>query len=99
MQPNLFPFGSVLGNPFLFNGGDLSEVGAGGFESSRVFFLLPLLLSQGEGMDLSKVGEKFLSSVKSATSLGLLPSSSSSPDRPEVLSTLSLSLFLIPLNV
>ncbi|KAJ4874155.1 hypothetical protein Rs2_44000 [Raphanus sativus] len=80
MQPNLFPFGSVLGNPFLFNGGDLSE---GGFESSRVFFLLPLLLSQGEGMDLSKVGEKFLSSVKSATSLGLLPSSSSS-DRPEI---------------
>lgn len=94
MQPNLFPFGSVLGNPFLFNGGDLSE---GGFESSRVFFLLPLLLSQGEGMDLSKVGEKFLSSVKSATSLGLLPSSSSSSsDRPEVL---SLSLFLIPINV
>lgn len=86
MQPNLFPFGSVLGNPFLFNGGDLSEVGAGDFESSRVFFLLPLLLSQGEGMDLSKVGEKFLSSVKSATSLGLLPSSSSSSDRPEVLS-------------
>ncbi|CAH8363778.1 unnamed protein product [Eruca vesicaria subsp. sativa] len=86
MQPNLFPFGSVLGNPFLFNGGDLNEVGAGGFESSRVFFLLPLLLSQGEGMDLSKVGEKFLSSVKSATSLGLLPSSSSSSssDRPEI---------------
>ncbi|ESQ51257.1 hypothetical protein EUTSA_v10016162mg [Eutrema salsugineum] len=89
MQPNLFPFGTVLGNPFLFNGGDLSELGAaGGFESSRVFFLLPFLLSQGQGMDLSKVGEKFLSSVKSATSLGLLPSSSSSSssfsDRPEI---------------
>ncbi|CAH2060402.1 unnamed protein product [Thlaspi arvense] len=85
MQPNLFPFGTVLGNPFLFNGGDLSELGAsGGFESSRVFFLLPLLLSQGEGMDFSKVGEKFLSSVKSATSLGLLPSSPSSSDRPEI---------------
>lgn len=83
MQPNLFPFGTVLGNPFLFNGDDLSEVGAGGLESSRFFFLLPFLLSQGGGMDLSKVGEKFLSSVKSATSLGLLPSASFS-DRPEV---------------
>ncbi|KAJ4903130.1 hypothetical protein Rs2_17081 [Raphanus sativus] len=34
-------------------------------------------------MDFSKVGEKFLSSVKSAKSLGLLPSSSFS-DRPEI---------------
>ncbi|CAH8263181.1 unnamed protein product [Arabidopsis lyrata] len=34
-------------------------------------------------MDLSKVGEKFLRSVKSATSLGLLPSPSFS-DRPEI---------------
>ncbi|CAN8247175.1 unnamed protein product [Cochlearia groenlandica] len=84
MQPNLFPFGTVLGNPFLFNGGDLSEIGSG-FESSRVFFLLPFLLSQGQGMDLSKFGDKFLSSVKSATSLGLLPSpSSSSSHRPEI---------------
>ncbi|GLT80830.1 hypothetical protein SLA2020_522440 [Shorea laevis] len=81
MQPNLFPFGSVFGNPFLFNdGGDLSD---GGFESSRVFFLVPFLLFQGGGMDLSKVGEKILSSVRSARSLGLLPSGSSS-DRPEV---------------
>ncbi|XP_014493837.1 syndetin isoform X1 [Vigna radiata var. radiata] len=78
MQPNLFPFGSVLGNPFIFNG-DLSE---GGIESSRVFFLLPFfLLSQGGAMDLSKVGEKFLSSVRSARSIGLLPPV---PDRPEV---------------
>ncbi|KAK7312618.1 hypothetical protein VNO77_36602 [Canavalia gladiata] len=78
MQPNLFPFGSVLGNPFIFNG-DLSE---GGIESSRVFFLLPFfLLSQGGAMDLSKVGEKILSSVRSARSLGLLPPVS---DRPEV---------------
>ncbi|KAL5580161.1 hypothetical protein UlMin_012603 [Ulmus minor] len=76
MQPNLFPFGTILGNPFLFNG-DLSE----GFESSRVFFLVPFLLFQGDGMDLSKVGEKILSSVRSARSLGLLPSTS---DRPEV---------------
>ncbi|KAL4334514.1 hypothetical protein GQ457_07G042450 [Hibiscus cannabinus] len=81
-QSNLFPFGSVLGNPFLLNGGvgDLSD---GGFESSRVFFLVPFLLSQGGGMDLSKVGEKLLSSVRSARSLGLLPSIPSS-DRPEV---------------
>ncbi|XP_019093935.1 PREDICTED: syndetin [Camelina sativa] len=87
MQPNLFPFGTVLSNPFLFNGGDLNELGSGaGFESSRVFFLLPFLLSQGGsgGMDLSKVGEKFLSSVKSATSLGLLPSPPSFSDRPEI---------------
>ncbi|KAI4334310.1 hypothetical protein L6164_019021 [Bauhinia variegata] len=76
MQPNLFPFGSVLGNPFISNG-DLSE----GFESSRIFFLVPFLLFQGGGMDLSKVGEKILSSVRSARSLGLLPSVS---DRPEV---------------
>ncbi|XP_054812023.1 LOW QUALITY PROTEIN: uncharacterized protein LOC129313133 [Prosopis cineraria] len=76
MQPNLFPFGSFQGNPFVFNG-DLSE----GFETSRVFFLVPFLLFQGGGMDLSKVGEKILSSVRSARSLGLLPSVS---DRPEV---------------
>lgn len=80
MQPNLFPFGSAFGNnPFIFNG-DLSE--EGGIDSSRVFFLLPFfLLSQGGAMDLSKVGEKILSSVRSARSLGLLPSAS---DRPEV---------------
>lgn len=101
MQPNLFPFGSVLGNPFLFNGGgDLNELGSGaGFESSRVFFLLPFLLSQGTGvMDLSKVGEKFLSSVKSATSLGLLPSPSIS-DRPEVIKILTLTFFVQFLNI
>ncbi|WCJ41648.1 Syndetin [Euphorbia peplus] len=79
MQPNNFPFGPIIfSNPLLFNG-DLS-----GFESSsRVFFLVPFLLFQGgAGMDLSKVGEKILSSVRSARSLGLLPSSNS--DRPEV---------------
>lgn len=76
MQPNLFPFGSFQGNPFIFNG-DLIE----GFESSRVFFLVPFLLFQGGGMDLSKVGEKILSSVRTATTLGRLPSVS---DRPEV---------------
>ncbi|XP_049379764.1 uncharacterized protein LOC125844495 isoform X1 [Solanum stenotomum] len=64
----------------LFNGGQLSE---GGFELSRFLFLGSLLFSQGgdDGMDLSKVGEKILSSVRSARSLGLLPSSS---DRPEM---------------
>ncbi|KAA3458592.1 syndetin-like isoform X2 [Gossypium australe] len=81
-KPNLFPFGSVFGNPFLLNAGvgDLSDAG---FESSRFFFLVPFLLFQGGGMDFSNVGEKFLSSVRSARSLGLLPSVSSS-DRPEV---------------
>ncbi|XVE59466.1 hypothetical protein DITRI_Ditri05aG0048500 [Diplodiscus trichospermus] len=85
-QLNLSPFGSIFGNPFLLNGGvgsvggDLSD---GGFESSTVFFLVPFLLFQGGGMDLSKVGEKILSSVRSARSLGLLPSISPS-DRPEV---------------
>ncbi|OVA19468.1 Protein of unknown function DUF2451 [Macleaya cordata] len=66
-----------------------------GFESpSRVLFLFSLLFVQGGvgvggrgeegeggGMDLSKVGEKILSSVRSARSLGLLPPTS---DRPEV---------------
>lgn len=85
MRPNLFPFGNVLGNPFLFND-DLSEESSvvGGFESSRLLFLVPFLLLQGASggsMDLSKVGEKILSSVRSARSLGLLPPAS---DRPEV---------------
>ncbi|XP_024441108.1 uncharacterized protein LOC7473002 isoform X1 [Populus trichocarpa] len=88
MQPNLFPIGSVLGNPFLLNA-DLGEDGVGfGFERSRLFFLVPFLLLQGVGgggssgeMDLSKVGEKILSSVRSARSLGLLPLTI---DRPEV---------------
>lgn len=78
MQPNLFPFGTISGNPFIFNE-ELRE--GGGFQSSSIFFLVPFLLFQGGGMDLSKVGEKILSSVRSARSIGLLPSSS---DRPEV---------------
>ncbi|ONK71818.1 uncharacterized protein A4U43_C04F12710 [Asparagus officinalis] len=44
---------------------------------------LPLLLLQGGGMDLTRVGEKILSSVRSARSLGLLPAPLAS-DRPEV---------------
>ncbi|KAI9196270.1 hypothetical protein LWI28_022449 [Acer negundo] len=70
MQPNPFPFGTVLGNPLLFSG-DLSTGGGGG---SRAFVF------QGDGMDLSKVGEKILRSVRSARSLGLLPSTSDRPD-------------------
>ncbi|EEE51346.1 hypothetical protein OsJ_32352 [Oryza sativa Japonica Group] len=46
---------------------------------------LPLLLIQGGGMDLSRVGEKLLSSVRSARSLGLLPPTPPPPaSRPEV---------------
>ncbi|XP_011005414.1 PREDICTED: coiled-coil domain-containing protein 132 isoform X4 [Populus euphratica] len=88
MQPNLFSIGSVFGNPFLLNA-DSGEDGVGfGFERSRLLFLVPFLLLQGVGgggssggMDLSKVGEKILSSVRSARSLGLLPLTI---DRPEV---------------
>ncbi|KAJ6849930.1 syndetin [Iris pallida] len=48
---------------------------------------LPLLLLQGAGgggggMDLSRVGERILSSVRSAASLGLIPPPQ--PDRPQV---------------
>ncbi|KAM1817364.1 hypothetical protein ACFX12_001663 [Malus domestica] len=76
MQLNLSSFGSVLANPFVFNG-YLSE----GTESSGVPFLVPFLLFQGGAMDLSKVSEKILSAIRCARSLGLLPSAS---DRPEV---------------
>ncbi|KAK9185798.1 hypothetical protein WN943_026157 [Citrus x changshan-huyou] len=82
MHPNPFPFGTIFGNPFLLNG-DLTEEGGAGYQSPNVLFLVPFLLFQGGGMDLSKVGEKLLSSVRSARSLGLLPSTS---DRPEGLS-------------
>lgn len=99
MQPNLFPFGSVFGNPFLLNA-DLGEDSVRfGFESSRLFFLVPFLLLQGGGgggdgggMDLSKVGEKILSSVRSARSLGLLPPT---VDRPEVCIYVVLLLLLL----
>ncbi|KAK6163455.1 hypothetical protein DH2020_000319 [Rehmannia glutinosa] len=62
--------------------GGLGDFGEGGFELSRYLFLGSLLFSrEGGGMDLSKVGEKIFSSVRSARSLGLLPPPS---DRPEV---------------
>ncbi|KAK3010468.1 hypothetical protein RJ639_013020 [Escallonia herrerae] len=76
MQRCLLPFSLV--SPLAVNG-DLSQ---GSFEVSRALFLGSLLFFQGDGgMDISKVGEKILSSVRSARSLGILPSSS---DRPEV---------------
>ncbi|XP_074286153.1 uncharacterized protein LOC141611501 [Silene latifolia] len=71
-------------------------IDSSGFDSSRVLFLASLWLFPQAGvgiggdsgggddrvsMDLSKVGEKILSSVRSARSLGLFPSTS---DRPEV---------------
>lgn len=76
MQPNSLSFASSVAKSLLFDG-ELSE----GFQSSRILFFSSLLLFQGGGMDISKVGEKILSSVRSARSLGLLPSIS---DRPEV---------------
>ena len=75
MQPDSQPFAL---SPLAFNG-DLSD---GGFAGTRVLFFASLLFSQGGGMDLSKVGEKILSSVRSARSLGLIPPNS---DRPEVI--------------
>ncbi|XP_041993947.1 syndetin-like isoform X1 [Salvia splendens] len=70
-----FPLSPLL----LLNAGDFGE---GGFELSRYLFLGSLLFSQESGgMDLSKVGEKIFSSVRSARSIGLPPPPS---DRPEV---------------
>lgn len=89
MQPSSFsatPFALI---PLAFNHGNLSPEG---FELSRFLFLGSLLLSPGGGsggdgaaggMDFSKVGEKFLSSVRSARSLGFLPSTSDRPEVPE----------------
>ncbi|XP_068314709.1 uncharacterized protein [Pyrus communis] len=58
--------------------GHLSE----GTESSGVSFSVPFLLFQGGAMDLSKVGEKILSSIRCARSLGLLPCASARPEVP-----------------
>ncbi|KAG2550761.1 hypothetical protein PVAP13_9KG321000 [Panicum virgatum] len=71
---------SSSSSPLFGGGGDqLFESGP----SPLVF--LPLLLIQGGGMDLSRVGEKLLSSVRSARSLGIIPPipAALSP-RPEV---------------
>ena len=74
-------------SPLFGGGGDqLFESGP----SPLVF--LPLLLIQGGGMDLSRVGEKLLSSVRSARSLGIIPPIPAAPSpRPEVLYALTLS--------
>ncbi|XP_010666007.2 uncharacterized protein LOC104883225 [Beta vulgaris subsp. vulgaris] len=85
MQPgssSSSPF-SLSPLPFLYSiNGELSNTSSEGFDTSRVLFLASLWLFQGGGsMDISKVGERILSSVRSARSLGLLPSIS---DRPEV---------------
>ncbi|PKA48053.1 hypothetical protein AXF42_Ash015816 [Apostasia shenzhenica] len=53
------------------------------FDTPGPLLFLPLLLLQGGGMDLSRVGEKLLGSVRSARSLGLLPSISDRPEVPE----------------
>ncbi|GER39709.1 coiled-coil domain-containing protein 132 [Striga asiatica] len=53
-------------------GGGVSDFREGGFELSRYLFLGSLLFSrEGGGMDLSKVGEKIFSSVRSARSLAV----------------------------
>ncbi|GJM91381.1 hypothetical protein PR202_ga07744 [Eleusine coracana subsp. coracana] len=77
--PPTAPSASSSSSSSLFGGEQLFEAGP----SPLVF--LPLLLIQGGGMDLSRVGEKLLSSVRSARSLGLLPPTPSAPPpRPEV---------------
>ncbi|XP_052620596.1 uncharacterized protein LOC111897809 isoform X1 [Lactuca sativa] len=84
MQPSNFHASPLALIPIAFNHANLNPEG---FELSRFFFLGSLLFSQGGagdcggGMDLSKVGEKVLSSVRSARSIGFLPSTS---DRPEI---------------
>ncbi|MFS8011675.1 putative vacuolar protein sorting-associated protein [Helianthus anomalus] len=90
MQPGSIsppPFALI---PLAFNHDNLTPEG---FGISRFFFLGSLLLSPGGptggdydgdgGMDFSKVGEKLLSSVRSARSLGFFPSNSDRPEVPE----------------
>ncbi|KAF8697841.1 hypothetical protein HU200_035331 [Digitaria exilis] len=73
------PTSSSSSSPLFGGGEQLFESGP----SPLVF--LPLLLIQGGGMDLSRVGEKLLSSVRSARSLGLIPPiPTAPPPRPEV---------------
>nr|CAB3500231.1 unnamed protein product [Digitaria exilis] len=73
------PTASSSSSPLFGGGEQLFESGP----SPLVF--LPLLLIQGGGMDLSRVGEKLLSSVRSARSLGLIPPIPTAPPlRPEV---------------
>ncbi|OEL23349.1 hypothetical protein BAE44_0015634 [Dichanthelium oligosanthes] len=78
--PPTAPSASSSSSPLFGGGGEqLFESGP----SPLVF--LPLLLIQGGGMDLSRVGEKLLSSVRSARSLGIIPPiPAPPPPRPEV---------------
>ncbi|KAH7838359.1 hypothetical protein Vadar_025411 [Vaccinium darrowii] len=79
MQSNSSP--PLALSPFASNG---LLSGDGGFDGTRVLLFTSLIFFQGGGggMDLSKVGEKILSSVRSARSLGLLPSTSERPEVP-----------------
>ena len=90
MQPSNFPASPLALIPIAFNHGNLSPEG---FQLSRVWLLASLIFSQGgagDRMDLSKVGEKFLTSVRSARSISLL---SSTPDRPEVIEKFTVLIF------
>lgn len=51
-------------------------------DSVALLFISTFFLQSGGGMDFSRIGEKVLSSVRSARSLGFLPASPT--DRPEV---------------
>lgn len=85
--PPTAPSASSSSSPLFGGGEQLFESGP----SPLVF--LPLLLIQGGGMDLSRVGEKLLSSVRSARSLGLMPPiPTAPPPRPEVIDSLYSSL-------
>lgn len=64
--------------PFTFNP-LISNDSTEGFDLSKFSLFNSFLFSRG--MDLSRLGEKILSSVRSARSISLLPSTS---DRPEV---------------
>ncbi|KAL5666063.1 hypothetical protein ACJX0J_026171, partial [Zea mays] len=78
MPPPTAPSASSSSSSLFSGGEQLFESGP----STLVF--LPLLLIQGGGMDLSRVGEKLLSSVRSVRSLGLLPPTPvAPPSRPE----------------
>ncbi|GAB2285470.1 hypothetical protein Dimus_019919 [Dionaea muscipula] len=80
-KPTISPFGAFFFSPLPFLNGTNGELNGEGFDGSGLLFLASLWLYQGSTMDFSKVGERILSSVRSARSLGLLPSTS---DRPEV---------------
>lgn len=93
VPPPTAPSASSSSSSSLFSGGGGGEHLFESGPSPLVF--LPLLLIQGGGMDLSRVGEKLLSSVRSARSLGLLPPTPTAPPpRPEVLYAFSLLSWL-----